>query len=174
MTEMARPDTPLPDLDACKDIVVTWYKSVFGFTDLVATALYDEQLLRNKNTLAKLSDNEVNNVMHAIRRTQAIAKLSSARLKLAIFWIKHQDRTQREIGIPARPLVTIKLIMMLLLKPRSNSRTNGTLAIGGPAQRSCPLFFLFWREPLFFRHLKSHKNSTDQKQIATIFLTSLN
>jgi hypothetical protein len=118
LTDMARtrPDTPPPDLDACKDIVVKWYKSVFGFTDSVATALYDKQLLRDKNTLAELSDNEVDNVIRAIRRTQAVTKLSLVRLKLAIFWIKHQDRTQREIGIPARPLVTIKLDTMLLLK----------------------------------------------------------
>ncbi len=67
LTDMARPDTPPPDLDACKDIVVKWYKNVFGFTDSVALALYNKQLLRNKNTLAKLSDNEVNNVMRAIR-----------------------------------------------------------------------------------------------------------
>jgi hypothetical protein len=82
----------------------------------VATALYDEQLLRNKNTLTKLSDNEVDNIMRAIRRTQAIVELSSARLTLAIFWIKHQYRTQRDIGIPVHPLVTIKLDTMLLLK----------------------------------------------------------
>ena len=37
-----------------------------------------------------------------------------------------------------------------------------------------PPFFLFWREPLFFRHLKSPKNSTVQQQIATSFLTSMN
>ena len=102
LTDMARPDTPPPYLDACKDIVVNWYKSVSGFTDPVATALYDEQLLHDKNTLAELSDNEVDNVMRAIRRSQAITELSSTRLKLAIFWIKHQDCTQREIGIPAR------------------------------------------------------------------------
>ena len=83
---------------------------------MVAKALYDKQLLRYKNTLTELSDSEVNNVMRAIRRTQAIAKISLARLKLAIFWIKHQDCTQREIGVPARLLVMIKLDTMLLLK----------------------------------------------------------
>jgi hypothetical protein len=116
LTDMARPGTPPPDLDACKDIVVKWYKSVFGFTESVAAALYDKQLLRDKNTLAELNDNEVDNIMRAIRWHQAIAELSSARLKLAIFWIKHQDRTQHKIGIPARLLVKIKLDTMLLLK----------------------------------------------------------
>jgi hypothetical protein len=54
-----------------------------------------------------MNDNEVNNVMHAICRHHTIAELSSAQLKLAIFWIKHQDRTQHEIGRPDRLLVTI-------------------------------------------------------------------
>ena len=116
LTDMTRSETPLPDLDACKDIFTKWYKDVFGFTDMVAKALYDNQLLQDKNTLAELSNSEVDIVMRAICRTQAIAELSSARLKLAIFWIKHQDRTQCEIGLPARPLVTIKLDTMLLLK----------------------------------------------------------
>jgi hypothetical protein len=42
----------------------------------------------------------------------------------------------------------------------------------GSSPEIVPPFFLFWREPLFFRHLKSSKNSTDQKQIATTFLTT--
>jgi hypothetical protein len=109
LTGMARPETPLPDLDKCKDIVIKWYKSVFGFTDSVAMALYDEQVLRDKDSLVELNDNEVDNVMRAIRRHHTIAKLSLARLKLAIFWIKHQDRTQREIGVPGRLLVMINL-----------------------------------------------------------------
>ena len=116
LTNMARPETPPPDLGACKDIFIAWYENVFGFTDTVAKALYDEQLLRDKNTLAELSDSEVDNVMRAIRRTQAIAKISSARLKLAIFWIKHQDRTQREIGVPAAPLVKVGLDTTMLLE----------------------------------------------------------
>ncbi len=62
---MARPTTPPPDLDKCKGVVVKWFKSVFGFTNAVAMALYDEQLLRDKNSLAELNDAEVNNVMRA-------------------------------------------------------------------------------------------------------------
>ena len=33
-----------------------------------------------------------------------------------MFWIKHQDRTQHEIGVPTHPLVTINLDTMMLLK----------------------------------------------------------
>ncbi len=95
---------------------IAWYKEVFGFTDPVAKALYNKQLLQDKKTLAKLSDSEINSIMQAICRAQAIAKISAARLKLAIFWIKHQYRTQREIGIPAAPLVRVTFDTIMLLK----------------------------------------------------------
>ncbi len=72
---------------------IAWYKEVVGFTDKVARALYDEQLLKDKKTLAELSDSDIDSIIHAIRRTLPIAKISAARLKLAIFWIKHQDCT---------------------------------------------------------------------------------
>ena len=38
---------------------------VFGFTNPVAKALYDEQLLQDKKTLAKLSDSKINRQHHA-------------------------------------------------------------------------------------------------------------
>ena len=72
---------------------IAWYKEVFGFTNSVAKALYYEQLLQDKKTLAELSYSEIDSIMHAIRRTQSIAKISATQLKLAIFWVKHQDRT---------------------------------------------------------------------------------
>ncbi len=82
----------------------------------MAKALYNEQLLKNKTTLAKLSDSDINSIIHAIRKTLPIAEIAAARLKLAIFWIKHQDRTQRKVGIPSNPLVKTELKMMLLPK----------------------------------------------------------
>jgi hypothetical protein len=99
---------------------LAWYKYVFGFTDPVAKALYDKQLLQDKKTLAKLSNSEIDSIMRAICRTQAIAEMSAARLKLAIFWIKHQDRTQREIGIPAALLVRVTLDTIMLLKTQKH------------------------------------------------------
>ncbi len=64
---MARADSPPPDLDSARDNIVSWYKRIFGFTDKVAKALYDKQLLRRKESLAELNDAEVDNVMRAIR-----------------------------------------------------------------------------------------------------------
>ena len=94
---------------------LAWYKEVFGFSDEAARALYDDQLLRSKLTLSELTDQTIDNIIKAIRRTLNIAEISVERLKLAVFWIKHQDRIQRDVGIPARPLVKIDLKEMLLL-----------------------------------------------------------
>jgi hypothetical protein len=80
---------------------IAWYRDVFGFTLTVATTLYGKQLLRNKKTLAKLDDSNVNNICRTIWRdlTKSIAKVAATWLKLGIFWIKHQDQTSRKIGI---------------------------------------------------------------------------
>ncbi len=72
--------------------------------------------MRSKTTLAELYDKTVDNICKAIRKDHNFAEISVERLQLAIFWIKHQDRTQRDVGIPARPLVKIDLKEMLLLK----------------------------------------------------------
>ncbi len=57
---------------------IAWYKEVFGFTDGVVKALYDEQLLQDKKTLAELSDSRIDSVIRAIRRTLPIAEISVA------------------------------------------------------------------------------------------------
>ena len=93
-----------------------WYKEVLGFNNPLAKALYDKQLLQDKKTLAKLSDSKIDSICRVIRRTKAIAKISAARFKFTIFSIKHQDRTQRETGIPAAPLVKVTLDTILTLK----------------------------------------------------------
>jgi hypothetical protein len=95
---------------------IAWYKEVLGFNDDVARALYDEQLLKDKKALTELSDSEIDSIIRAIRWTLPIAEISVARLKLAIFWIRHQDRTQCKVGITSNPLVKTELKMMLLLK----------------------------------------------------------
>jgi hypothetical protein len=59
---------------------IAWYKEVFGFTDKVARALYNKQLLKDKKTLAELSDSEIDSIIRAICRTLPIAKISAARL----------------------------------------------------------------------------------------------
>jgi hypothetical protein len=135
---MARADTPPPDLDAARDNIVSWYKRICGFTKEVTNALYDKQLLRRKDSLAELNDTKVDNVMRVIHRHHPIVELSSARLKLAIFWIKHQDRTQRLIGGPDRLLVTIDLDTMLLLKTQKQLEDEWRLGNKEPDYPSRP------------------------------------
>ncbi len=48
---------------------ITWYKEVFGFTNKVARALYDKQLLKDKKTLAKLSNSKTDSIIRVICRT---------------------------------------------------------------------------------------------------------
>ncbi len=64
---------------------IAWYKEVFGFNNNVARALYDDQLLKDKKTLAELGDSDIDSIICAICRTLTIAVISAARLKLAIF-----------------------------------------------------------------------------------------
>ena len=107
---------------------LAWYKEVFGFSDEAARALYDDQLLRSKTTLSELTDQTIDNIVKAIRRTLNIAEISVERLKLAVFWIKHMDRVQRDVGIPARPLVKTELKEMLLLKTQKQLEDDWRLS----------------------------------------------
>ena len=97
---------------------IAWYRDMFGFTLQVSTALYDKQLLRNEKTLVKLDNCDVNNICHTIwhNPNKPIPKVAATWFKLAIFWIKHQDRTSRKIGMIAKPLVCVTLDTILILK----------------------------------------------------------
>jgi hypothetical protein len=44
------------------------YEDVLGFTNPAATALYDVQMLKNKETLAELNDRTVDNICRSMRR----------------------------------------------------------------------------------------------------------
>ena len=107
---------------------LAWYKEVFGFSDEVARALYDDQLLKGKSILSELTDLTIDNIVKAIRRTLNIAEISVERLKLAVFWIKHMDRVQRDVGIPSRPLVKTELKEMLLLKTQKQLEDDWRLS----------------------------------------------
>ncbi len=49
------------DADTSKNII-SWYKDVFGISALVATTLYNVHMLKDKETLAELDKNTVNNI----------------------------------------------------------------------------------------------------------------
>ncbi len=74
---------------------IQWYKDVFGFSDRVATALYDDQLFRDTSIIAELGDSKINSVCCTLCRDSGlpIAELAVTRLKLLTFWIRHQACT---------------------------------------------------------------------------------
>ena len=48
--------------------------------------------------------------------TPAYLSLAVSRLKLLTFWIRHQTRTKREVGVTVNPLVRTKLATLNLLR----------------------------------------------------------
>ena len=97
---------------------IKWYRDVFGFSNQVATALYDDQLFQNAETIAEFGDSEIDNVCRTLRRDSSlpIAELAVTRLKLLAFWVRHQHRTGRVIGGVQNPLVRTDLATLNQLK----------------------------------------------------------
>ena len=73
---------------------IKWYREVFGFSNQVATALYDDQLFQSPETIAEFGDSEIDNVCPTLCRDSSllIAELAVTRLKLLAFWVRHQHR----------------------------------------------------------------------------------
>jgi hypothetical protein len=92
-----------------RDNYLLWFIQEFGFNANAGTALYDVQMLKDAKTLSELDDGTVANICKAVSKEtgQSVAKIAATKLKLACFWIRHQHRTSREIGVTSRPLVKI-------------------------------------------------------------------
>ncbi len=86
-----------------------WFIQEFGFNANAATALYNVQMLKDAKTLSELDDDAVANICKAVNKDtgKSVAKIAATKLKLACFWIRHQHRTLREIGVTSRPPVKI-------------------------------------------------------------------
>ena len=97
---------------------IKWYREVFGFSNQVATALYDDQLFKDAETIAEFGNSEINNVCRTLRRDSSlpITELAVTQLKLLTFWIRHQHCTRREIGGVQNPLVRTDLATLNQLK----------------------------------------------------------
>jgi hypothetical protein len=113
---------------------IAWYRKVFGFSDCVATALNDDQLFQDKATIAEFGDSKINSVCRTLRRDSSlpIAELAVTRLKLLTFWIRHQDRTGREIGVTAKPLVRTTLATLNSLKEQKKLEDGWAANKKGP------------------------------------------
>jgi hypothetical protein len=115
---MARDGTTDRPVDSNRAHFIAFFKKVLRVSDFVATALYDQQLLTDAATIAEFGNSEVDSVCQTLHRDSKlpIAELSIARLKLLTFWVRHQLRTGRAIGGPARHLVRVELAELDLLK----------------------------------------------------------
>jgi hypothetical protein len=108
---------------------IAWYNQEFGFTANAATALHDEQMLRDASTLSELDDDAIANICKLISKesSQSVAKIEATKLKLACFWIRHQHWTSREIGGTQRPLVRVNYTGTIdLLQQQKKDEDNWT------------------------------------------------
>ena len=89
-----------------------------GFSNTVATKLYEEQCLDGWTPLSQLDDDQIDRICSAIRRDskESIAEVAVTRLKLATFWIKHLLRTNRRVGHPGQVIVKSKMETFLNLR----------------------------------------------------------
>ena len=94
------------NVDTRPHFVISWYRDVFGFSNQVATALYDDQLFQDKQIISKFNDSEIGSVCRTLRSDSSlpIAKVAVTQIKLLTFWVRHQDRTRRESGVTPNPL----------------------------------------------------------------------
>ncbi len=52
---------------------ITWYRDVFGFSERVATTLYDDQLFQDATTIAKFGNSEIDSVCRTLRRDSSLS-----------------------------------------------------------------------------------------------------
>ncbi len=66
-------------------------------------------MLKDAKTLSELDNDAVANICKVVSKDtgQSVVKIAATKLKLACFWVRHQHRTSREIGVTSRPFVKI-------------------------------------------------------------------
>jgi hypothetical protein len=109
------------------DNFLLWFIQEFGFNANAATALYDVQMLKDTKTLSELDDDAIANICKAVSKDtgQSVAEIAATKLKLTCFWIRHQHRTSREIGVISRPLVKINYSRAIeLLQQQKQDKDN--------------------------------------------------
>ena len=137
---MAR-DSEANPVDSNRAHFIAFFKKVLRVSDFVATALYDQQLLTDAKTIAEFGNSEVDNLCQTLRRDSKlpIAELSIARLKLLTFWVRHQLRTGRAIGGPARHLVRVTLADIDQLKEQKRLEDGWVANNKEPEYTAIPL-----------------------------------
>ena len=86
-----------------RENAIAWLRTIALLSQEAATALYDQQLLRDSEAFVQTNDDEIDSMCRAIRRGTGgdtgliIAEKSVTRLKLTSFYVKHQARTSRTL-----------------------------------------------------------------------------
>ncbi len=93
--------------------MISWMENTLGFSRVVATELYRGQLLKTWKDFGDVLDDNVDRMIAAIRQDlkESIAEIAVQRLKLVIYWVKYQVRTNRPFvsrGEPTRYLSKVK------------------------------------------------------------------
>jgi hypothetical protein len=84
-------------------------------------------MLKDAKTLSELDNNAIANICKAVSKdtSQSVAEIAATKLKLACFWIRHQHRILREIGVTSRPLVKINYSGAIeLLRQQKRDKDN--------------------------------------------------
>ena len=86
-----------------RENAIAWLRTIALLSQEAATALYDQQLLRDSEAFVQTNDDEIDSMCRAVRRGTGgdtgliIAEKSVTRLKLTSFYVKHQARTSRTL-----------------------------------------------------------------------------
>ncbi len=101
-------EDPQVDLTPVKarihDDTINMFKRVLLFSQGVAVALYDDQMINTLDVLRDLTDEIIKELCHAIKKPggdvprHQISELSVTCLKLFAFWAKHMWWTLRGVG----------------------------------------------------------------------------
>jgi hypothetical protein len=75
--------------------MISWMEHTLGFSRVVATKLYWGQLLKTWKEFADVGDDDIDRVIAVIRRDlkESIAEIAVSQLKLVIYWVEYQVRT---------------------------------------------------------------------------------
>ena len=98
---------------------------LLGIPDAAAPALYNKQLVQDKQTIHDMDDSEIDTICHVLCRPcgnapgHAIAEISVTRLTLLCFWIRRHERIYCAIGSLRRPFT-------ISFSCRSKSRGSST------------------------------------------------
>ena len=76
--------------------MISWMTGTLGFSRVVATKLYQGQLLKTWKEFADMRDDDIDQVISICRDLkESIAEIAVSRLKLVIYWVKYQVRTNQ-------------------------------------------------------------------------------